>query len=534
MPNSYNYTDSSSMDAMNRAGDALDDSPFGKIKAQFWNAKQNIKCKLGCKEDDHLVASDAELDAKLQAYESVKRNCENLLRCIERYQDYICDLSQEENALGRFLKTQGKADKTQAGKIMAAVGRAQSYTAQQRLALRMPLVRLYQELDVFTDRAITDCQLTVEKTEELRTQYRGSLLWMKNVTQQLDPEGGRRQMNKFRDVQQYVKLNKQKFDRVKLDCLQKIDLLSASRCNLFSQVLAIYASSLLAFWDRTVKAYNVITDSFKGHQYYEFKILKSLTDPSLKPEVGQEAKEIPEKTDTTENELITLAQESTESGTLLRSESMENFFKDSPESEKPTDFTNIKDELKDIFSNSHHNRATSKPLIPSATSSCDSTKPLMDQTSDTLMDVFDENDFSGQNFVSATPVLDSTSFSSQWESAFGADKNSLYLPLHKSNNLGDNNLEALMPLSKKVQGSSMLPSDLLDLNWSSAAGMMKESSSSKSIPGKVANNDPNAKLTANKASNKNKKDWLNLFSDVDPLQNPEAFGKALGSSGDGC
>ena len=53
-------------------------------------------------------------------------------------------LSQEENSLGRFLKEQGKEDKTRAGKMMVAVGKTMSYTAQQRLALRSPLLRLHQ------------------------------------------------------------------------------------------------------------------------------------------------------------------------------------------------------------------------------------------------------------------------------------------------------------------------------------------------------------------------------------------------------
>jgi len=46
--------------------------------------------------------------------------------------------------MGRFLKDSGKQDKTKAGKMMIAVGKAMSYSGQQRLAIRIPLVRLYQ------------------------------------------------------------------------------------------------------------------------------------------------------------------------------------------------------------------------------------------------------------------------------------------------------------------------------------------------------------------------------------------------------
>ncbi len=37
-------------------------------------------------------------------------------------------LAGEENALGRFLKEEGKKDKTRAGKMMIAAGKTMSYT----------------------------------------------------------------------------------------------------------------------------------------------------------------------------------------------------------------------------------------------------------------------------------------------------------------------------------------------------------------------------------------------------------------------
>lgn len=40
-------------------------------------------------------------------------------------------LSREENAIGRLLKTGSEVDKTRAGKMMAAVAKAQNYSSQQ-------------------------------------------------------------------------------------------------------------------------------------------------------------------------------------------------------------------------------------------------------------------------------------------------------------------------------------------------------------------------------------------------------------------
>jgi len=40
-------------------------------------------------------------------------------------------LSREENAMGRLLKAGSEMDKTRAGKMMAAVAKAQNYSSQQ-------------------------------------------------------------------------------------------------------------------------------------------------------------------------------------------------------------------------------------------------------------------------------------------------------------------------------------------------------------------------------------------------------------------
>ena len=74
--------------------------------------------------------------------------------------------------MGRFLKDFGKMDKTRAGKIMIASGKAVSYSSQQRLALRPSIIRLTEEVDTFYFRAIDDTQSTVSGMEKVRTEYR--------------------------------------------------------------------------------------------------------------------------------------------------------------------------------------------------------------------------------------------------------------------------------------------------------------------------------------------------------------------------
>ena len=68
-----------------------------------------------------------------------------------------------------------------------------------RIQLRQPLYRLFQEVETFRTQAIVDTQLTVNKMEEARTEYRGALLWMKDVSERLDPDAYNR-LEKFRKV----------------------------------------------------------------------------------------------------------------------------------------------------------------------------------------------------------------------------------------------------------------------------------------------------------------------------------------------
>ena len=60
-------------------------------------------------------------------------------------------------------------------------------------------MRLYQEVEVFRRRAISDMAVTVDHMEVARTEYRGALMWMKDVSEVLDPDTSK-QLQKFRMV----------------------------------------------------------------------------------------------------------------------------------------------------------------------------------------------------------------------------------------------------------------------------------------------------------------------------------------------
>ncbi|XP_057332401.1 islet cell autoantigen 1-like protein [Microplitis mediator] len=263
------------------SSDITDDSAITKMQHQYWVTKQTLSRKLGKKEDECIVASDAELDAKLQLFKSIQESCSHLLRVIDKYQERLCILAQEENTMGRFLKDAGKQDKTRAGKMMSAVGKSLSYSGQQRLTLRGPLIRLYQEVETFRNRAVEDTYETVQSMEKARTEYRAALSWMKNISQELDPDTSK-QLERFRKVQTRVRRGKTLFDNQALDCLQKVDLLAAARCNMFSHALVLYQTTLFNFTQKSAQAYSTIANSFKGYQHYDFMVVKELAETSSK------------------------------------------------------------------------------------------------------------------------------------------------------------------------------------------------------------------------------------------------------------
>lgn len=56
-----------------------------------------------------------------------------------------------------------------------------------------------QEVDTFRQRAIEDTLLNIQAMEKVRTEYRASLSWMKNISQELDPDTYK-QLEKFKKV----------------------------------------------------------------------------------------------------------------------------------------------------------------------------------------------------------------------------------------------------------------------------------------------------------------------------------------------
>uniref|UniRef100_H0YTX5 Islet cell autoantigen 1 n=1 Tax=Taeniopygia guttata TaxID=59729 RepID=H0YTX5_TAEGU len=455
-------------------------SVVNKMQQKYWKTKQTLIKVTGKKEDEHVVASDADLDAKLELFHSIQRTCMELLKAIELYQKRICFLSQEENELGKFLRSQGSQDKTRAGKMMQATGKALCFSSQQRLALRAPLSRLYQEVETFRYRAISDTWLTVNRMEQYRTEYRGALLWMKDVSQELDPDLYK-QMEKFRKVQAQVRHAKLNFDKLKTDVCQKVDLLGASRCNLLSHVLTTYQTTLLHFWEKTSHTMAAIHESFKGYQPYEFTMLKSLQDPVNKLTENAEK----------ENQQI-------ESASSVEDQQSQLISLDDESHTKESNYSVTADDGKDVISTlqGHCNHEQNSGAI------------------DELLDLQPEENASKEKFVRSlepelgdkddmvllNEILNASSleegeFSKEWTAVFGQAAD---LSMNPSARDGESTSSSAVPAP-----SGYLPSQLLDQNMNDLQSSLHEST-------------------------KNPKDltaWFSLFADLDPLSNPDAVGK---------
>ncbi|XP_075809516.1 islet cell autoantigen 1 isoform X3 [Microtus pennsylvanicus] len=454
-----------------------DKSVVNKMQQKYWETKQAFIKATGKKEDEHVVASDADLDAKLELFHSVQRTCLDLSKAIVLYQKRICFLSQEENELGKFLRSQGFQDKTRAGKMMQATGKALCFSSQQRLALRNPLCRFHQEVETFRHRAISDTWLTVNRMEQCRIEYRGALLWMKDVSQELDPDLYK-QMEKFRKVQTQVRLAKKNFDKLKMDVCQKVDLLGASRCNLLSHMLATYQTTLLHFWEKTSHTMAAIHESFKGYQPYEFTTLKSLQDP-MKKLVEKEGKK-----STPRRESLEAATQEPKQLISLEDENQQK--ESSPckaEEEKSTLSSIDKSPAHDACSGPIDELLDMKPEEACLGPMAGTPEPEGGDKDDLLL----------LNEIFSASSLDEGEFSREWAAVFGDDRLKEPAPVGAQGE----------PDPKPQISSGFLPSQLLDQN-------MKDLQASLQEPAKASSD-----LTA----------WFSLFADLDPLSNPDAVGK---------
>ncbi|CAM9608354.1 unnamed protein product [Lampetra fluviatilis] len=466
-------------------------SVMNKVQQKYWKTKQTLIRVTGKKEDEFVVASDSDLDRKLEVFQDVQRSCVELLKVIELYQRRLGVLSEEENDMGHFLKHQGSQEQTRAGKMMLATGKALCFSSQQRLGLHHPLMRLHQEVETFRYRAISDTLITINRMEQQRTEYRGALLWMKDVSQELDPDTYK-QLEKFRKVQTQVRVSKGRFDKLKNDVCQKVDLLGASRCNLLSHTLATYQTSLLHFWEKTSRTMAAIYESYKDYQ----PMYKATDKVSAAPPVSPSTCVRPRQP----GELICLGEDGSMSKAAADG-------KGSAGRHCPTYKQNYRTSFAPYVADRANRRFVTIGARDVLCHSADGERDVMSLLNDIL------------NAGAPGEEGERGGFSRQWYDVFGDDGavGETCPQQSKQQRQGATALSATAPggPGSNPDGppapgptvGGFLPSQLLDMSSRNEGSARPAVVDGAGKPGK----DMSA--------------WFNLFADLDPLQNPDAIGR---------
>ena len=277
--------------------------------------------------------------------------------------------------------------------------------------------------------------------------------------------------------------------------------------NMYSHALATYQKALLVFWEKTSKTMSAVAESFKGYQYYEFTVIKDLAEPSrllagMSPKSSSTDKPKEEK----DEALIDVNESKPPS-------SIENKSNDPTEPVNALiDITDdqLDDQLLELEKLTTINRT---PATASAANAKSDT--LVDLSSSTAEHdkLFSDLLSSTSTGTTTTDLLgsnESGSFDAHWTAAFG---NSSSSQSQSSNLLTDST----------GSNNSFLPSSLLS--------ELLTSMSSK--PNKPASTQPaaaappmNLKPKPSTSKTTDKSSWLNLFAELDPIQNPDAIGKS--------
>ncbi|XP_071320721.1 islet cell autoantigen 1-like isoform X2 [Trachinotus anak] len=468
-----------------------DSSVMARMQKKFWKTKQVLIKATGKKEDEYVVASDADLDAKLEFFRSVQSTCTELLKVIEKYQHRISRLSQEENELGLFLRFQAEHDRTKAGNMMDATSKALCTSAKQRMALCPPLHRLHQEVETFRRRAIADTLLTVSRMEKSRTEYRGALLWMKDISQELDPDTYK-QLEKFRKVQAQVRGTKSQFEKLKNDVCQKVDMLGASRCNMLSHSLCTYQTTLLQFWEKTAHAMLEIHEAFQGHVPYQFTTLKDLRDPLEQITDSEKQADKKEKAPQSNADNLVSLDDDKPSGSASDAD--------------PAHTSDGQGQASDNGGPPHPAGTGVRPEEE------DSEKGDMAFLKDLL---------------SPGPGA-SDEFSKEWQDAFGMFDPPKVQPA--GTGATSSGQAARLP-SNPPSPTGFLPSQLLDhslsaTGWSTPPMFQAPPLQPPSGQNQSAPSAPSSAANAAPSGSKDMSAWFNLFADLDPLSNPDAIGRS--------
>jgi hypothetical protein len=275
---------------------------------------------------------------------------------------------------------------------------------------------------------------------------------------------------------------------------------------MYSHALVTYQKALIVFWEKTSKTMSAVAESFKGYQYYEFTVIKNLAEPSrLLAEL--DSKSPTNKSKEKDDALIDINEEKNKQVTSINNKEM-------PDPTEPVNALidisddQLDDQLLEL------EKLTTINLTPSASANAKTTSNNEDnlvELSDTAIE--HEKLFSdllsplssGNTTTDLLGMNDNSSFDAHWTAAFG----------NTSNQQAQQQVSGIHTDST-ASNNSFLPSSLLS--------ELLTSMNKNNKPTVQPSTNPKPKpIITTKASDKS--NWLNLFAELDPIQNPDAIGK---------
>ena len=288
---------------------------------------------------------------------------------------------------------------------------------------------------------------------------------------------------------------------------------------MYSHVLAAYQKSLLVFWEKTAKTMAAVADSFTGYQYYEFTVIKDLTQPTrlLAERNGNPssakvpAKETAAQVPPGDESLIDISEAA---GAHSATDQMLSLI-DEPANK--LDLTERFSALIDISDAQLDDQLLELEKLTTldqmaSTSSRGKSTATKSSSDDNLVELANSTAEYDKIFSDLLSTTDSSNADASWMGAFGQPSNPKQPPV--SNIPSD-------AAAASSKSNSFLPSSLLSELLTSMNKMNKSTA-----PPPAA---PKSKSTTSTAEKSN---WLNLFAELDPLQNPDAIGKAAGDEAD--
>jgi hypothetical protein len=242
-----------------------------KLKKAYWETKQTFIQKLGKDQDEHVVASDSDIDLRLEQSRRVEASCHGLSTCIKKYQVTVSELVSKHNNLGYYLDNISHKEVTNVSKVMKDVGNIEKTTASSWSKVSPVLRQLSHDLDVFISRGLRDLSDSVKEMEKARKEHRAALLWLKKESGKLNNPDNSEQLANFRVAQVRVKETRERFERLKVDMAEKIEMVVVSRCNMLSKSLPTYQNGLLMFFEESSKELHTVLLEIKAHHHPQYK-----------------------------------------------------------------------------------------------------------------------------------------------------------------------------------------------------------------------------------------------------------------------